>query len=405
MLFFRTIDRYVAKEFLRLFIVFITAAPLLFILGDWTDNIGSYTEQGIPVGRVALSYLYQLPMFISWSFPVAALIATVFTVSNMTRHSEMTAAKAGGMSFYRALAVLPLLGIVLTGIGLVLTEIVPITTAKTREVLGEVQATSGDMRHEFVYTSRDGHVFTIRRLSLGSATTPPSLGGVTIEFMGEHAARPDAAEGAPADAAQAAPADAAADAAAAPRAADAATAPVVPTFTHISARSGRWDAERSVWTLEDGYYRAFVGRPGDERTHRFQRLQLAAFTATPEQLMARAKEPEEMRYAELGEFIETLERSGTQPLKLMVEQAQKIAIPAATLIIILFGAPLANNSPRGGAAYGIGVSLGITVIYMMLFRITGAAGAAGAIDPIHAAWAPNVVFSLAALVLLFRVRT
>jgi lipopolysaccharide export system permease protein len=166
MLFFRTIDRYVAREFLRLFIIFITAAPLLFVLGDWTDNIGRYTEQGIPVGRVALSYLYQLPMFISWSFPVAALIATVFTVSNMTRHSEMTAAKAGGISFFRALAVLPVLGVILTAAGMVLTEIVPVTTAKTREVLGEVQTVTGDMRHEFVYSGADGHVFTIRRLSL-----------------------------------------------------------------------------------------------------------------------------------------------------------------------------------------------------------------------------------------------
>lgn len=370
----RTIDRYVAREFLRLFLIFTIAAPLLFILGDWTDNIGRYTEQGIPVSRVALSYVYRLPMFISWSFPVAALIATVFTVSNMTRHSEMTAAKAGGISFFGALRVLPILGMALTALGLVLTEVVPITTAKTREILGEVQAMTGDMRHEFVYTAPDGHVFTIRRLSLGTAEVPATLGGVTAEYVARQ--NGDSA----------------------------------PRFTHVSARSGRWDAERKLWILEDGFYRAFVGEPragsfDDERTWKFSRMKLAAFTATPDQLMARAKEPEEMRYAELGAFIESLKRSGATPRKLMVEHAQKIAIPAATLVIILFGAPLANSSPRGGPAWGIGISLGITVVYMMLFRFAGAAGAAGTIDPFHAAWAPNVLFFLAALVLLWRVRT
>jgi lipopolysaccharide export system permease protein len=363
----RTIDRYVASEFLRLFIIFIAAAPLLFVLGDWTDNVGNYSEQGIPVGRVALSYIYRLPLFISWSFPVAALIATVFTVSNMSRHAEMTAAKAGGISFFRALRVLPLLGVILTAAALVLTEIVPVTTAMTKEVLGEVEPLSGDMRHEFVYSGPDGRVYTIRRLTGGNETTPASLGGITIE----HAA-PAAGDG--------------------------------PHYAHISARTGRWDANRG-WTLEDGYYRAFVGDDGAERTWRFQQLQLASFTETPEQLMARAKDPEEMGYAELGAFIETLERSGASPAKLKVERAQKLAIPAATLVIILFGAPLANSSPRGGAAYGIGVSLAITVFYMMLFRITGAAGAAGTIDPVHAAWAPNVLFVLAALILLTRVRT
>jgi lipopolysaccharide export system permease protein len=366
--FFRTIDRYVAREFLRLFVVFITAAPLLFVLGDWTDNIGRYTEQGLTVGRVALSYVYQLPLFISWSFPVAALIATVFTVSNMTRHSEMTAAKAGGISFFRALRVLPVLGIILTAAGMVLTEIVPITTIKTREVLGEVQPMTADMRHEFVYSGPDGHVFTIRRLSLGTEEVPPSIGGLTVE----HTSRNGTGES---------------------------------VFTHIAARTARWDAAQRIWVLEDGFHRTFVGDPGEELAWSFSQLKLEAFRTTPDALMARAKEPEEMRYAELGAFIETLQRSGANPLKLMVEQAQKVAIPAATLIIILFGAPLANSAPRGGAAYGIGVSLGITVVYMMLFRITGAAGAAGTIDPLHAAWAPNVLFAVAALVLLARVRT
>jgi lipopolysaccharide export system permease protein len=357
----RTMDRYVAREFIRLFLLFVMCAPLLFILGDWTDNVGTYAERGIPVTRVALGYIYQLPLFISWSFPVAALIATVFTVSNMTRHAELTAAKAGGLSFFRVLAALPVLGIVLTAAGLALTELVPIGTALKREVMGEVEAVSNQMRHEFVYSSAGGHVYTIRRMSMDG----PMIGGLTIEAAGAPPDRPP---------------------------------------THVSAREATYEPGAG-WTLRDGYYRMFVGDAAEERTFRFASMQTSALRETPDQLMARAKEPEEMRYAELGAFIETLERSGTKPLKLIVEQAQKVAIPAATLIIILFGAPLANSAPRGGAAYGIGISLAVTVLYMMLFRATGAAGAAGMMDPIHAAWIPNVLFLVAAGVLLLRVRT
>jgi len=121
--------------------------------------------------------------------------------------------------------------------------------------------------------------------------------------------------------------------------------------------------------------------------------------------MARPKDPEEMGYAELGRFIDALERSGTKPREMMIERSQKIAIPLATMVIILFGAPLANSSARGGAAYGIGVSLGITVFYMVLFRVTKAAGTAGWMDPDLAAWAPNAVFAVAALWLIARVKT
>jgi lipopolysaccharide export system permease protein len=359
----RTIDRYVAREFLRLFLLFILAAPLLFIIGDWTDRIGHYTEQGIPVTRVALSYVYRLPLFISYSFPVAALIATVFTVSNMTRHSELTAAKAGGLSFFRSLRVLPLLGVLLTGAGLALTELVPVAMIRAKDALGETPPMQADMRHEFVYSGPYGHVYTLRRLMAGGPAAGPTLGGVTIE-RADRSGRP---------------------------------------VEHISARAGRYD--QNGWVLEDGYYRTFVEEGNAERSFRFREARLAAFTETPEQLMARSKEPEEMRYGELSDFIETVERSGGRPLKLMVERAQKLAIPAATLVIILFGAPLANSAPRSGPAYGIGISLAITVVYMMLFRLTGAAGTSGMIDPVHAAWLPNVVFVLAAFVLLVRVRT
>lgn len=361
----RTIDRYVAREFLRLFFLFILALPLLFVIGDWTDRIGHYTEQGIPFRNVALSYFYRLPLFISYSFPVGALIATVFTVSNMTRHSELTAAKAGGLSFFRTLRVLPVLGVFLTLGGLALTEVVPVGIMRSKELLGQAQPATADMRHEFVYSGPEGHVFTVRRMMIGAQDgAPPTIGGVTVERLGENG-RP---------------------------------------VEYISARGGRYDAGRG-WTLEDGYYRAFIGDDGDERSYRFRELRLAAFNETPEQLMARSKEPEEMRYAELNDFIETLERSGGRPLKLMVERAQKISIPVATFIIILFGAPLANSAPRSGPAFGIGVSLGITIVYMMLLRLSGAAGASGMIDPVHAAWLPNGAVLLASLVLLARVRT
>jgi lipopolysaccharide export system permease protein len=354
----RSLDRYVAREFLRLFLLFALAAPILFVVGDWTDNIDRYSERGLGLDRVALGYLYRMPLFISWSFPVAALIATVFTVSNMARHSEMSAAKAGGISFFRVLAVLPILGVLLTIAALGLSELVPVTERIRKEVMGEVEPTSDAMRHEFVYSGPDGHVYTIRRLSLKGG----QIGGLAIDH--EHNG----------------------------------------SRTYVSAPDAYFDST-GTWRVENGYVRRFVGERGPEQAFRFRELRLDSFRETPEQLMARPKEPEEMRYAELGTFIGTLERSGVRPLKLVVERAQKIAIPVATLVIILFGAPLAMTSSRGGPAYGIGVSLGITVLYMLLFKVTGAAGAAGAIDPILAAWVPNVLFFGAAVVLLGRVRT
>jgi len=354
----RRLDRYVAREFIKLFVLFSLAAPLLFVLADWTDNIDTFTERRLDPLHVALGYVYMLPQFILFSIPIAGLIATVFTVSNMTRHSELAAAKAGGISFYRATLTLPLLGLVLTVAGLALSEVVPVSLRRANAYHGEMQTLQS--RNDFVYRSEGGYVFSIRQLDPENGR----ITGLTVEREGDRESAPD---------------------------------------LHMVADEATWDSV-SGWTLHRGYLRLFPPG-GNERLFEFNDMKLPRFTEEPAALLAVPHEPDEMRYEELGRFIRILERSGSEPHDLRVEQALKLAIPAATLIIILFGAPLANAQPRGGAAYGIGVSLGITILYLLLIRVFEAIGSTGSIPPVIAAWTPNAIFALAAIILLARVRT
>jgi lipopolysaccharide export system permease protein len=112
-----------------------------------------------------------------------------------------------------------------------------------------------------------------------------------------------------------------------------------------------------------------------------------------------------MRYGELGRYIDGLRRSGNDANKLIVERALKVALPATCIIIALFGAPLGITSPRAGAAAGVALSLGTTVLFLLMTQIMKAVGSGGVVDPMVAAWLPNLVFFAAALILLARVRT
>lgn len=354
----RILDRYVGGQFLRLFLGFVLAAPIIFIIGDITERLSDYFNEGLTVGQVALLYFYQLPLFILWSFPVAALIATVFTINGMARYSEIAAAKAGGVSFYRMVVPIFMMSVLLTIGALGLSEVVPIATRAQAEILGDDQPTG--TRHDFVYRAATGRVYTIRRLDAGLG----QIDGLTVEQEGDGADLPG---------------------------------------VHIVARSAQYTPTEG-WTFFDGYTREYW-EDGRETATRFSALPAPELEETPEELMARPKEPEEMGYAELGNFIQILERSGGRPLELMVKRAEKISLPVATLIIVLFAAPLAMTSHRGGTAFGIGLALGITIVYMMLFRVGEAAGTTGALPPVVAAWLPNAIFLVAAGVLLKRVET
>ncbi|HUH11836.1 MAG TPA: LptF/LptG family permease [Longimicrobiales bacterium] len=356
----RLLDRYVGGYFLRLFTLFVLAAPLLFVLFDLTDNLDRHLELGLTVRQIALGYVYLFPTFVLWAFPVAALIATIFTVNSMTRHSEVAAAKASGISFWRLFVPLPLLGVLLTGGALALAELVPVTTRLRAEVMGEKTRVRGN-RTNFAFQAEGGEVLVVQRLDANN--------GVIFK----------------------------------PRLEQEGDGETYPT-THAVAETAHYRPEQGGWVLEDGFLRMLYADAG-ERTLRFERLRARGLDQTPDELMAQPKEPDEMRYRELERFIGIIERAGADPRELRVDLAQKIAIPIATLIIILFAAPLATAAPRSGAAYGVGISLGITIVYLMLFRVAGALGVGGTLPPMAAAWLPNVIFLLAGLVLTTRVRT
>jgi lipopolysaccharide export LptBFGC system permease protein LptF len=55
--------------------------------------------------------------------------------------------------------------------------------------------------------------------------------------------------------------------------------------------------------------------------------------------------------------------------------------------------------------YGIGVGIVLALVYWVMLSVFAAFGQGGLIDPILAAWAPNLIFGAAAAYLLLTVRT
>jgi len=357
----RTLTRYVVREWLKVFWVTALGFPVLVIAIDLAENFQRYLGRGIGRGTVLLGLLYSVPETMVYVIPAAVLFATLFTIGNLGRYSELTAAHASGISFYRIAAPLATTAILVTLGTLVLGEVAPVASSRQAELLGERQRRARDERFNFVFRADHGWVYTIRELDARDSR----LRDVLLERRG--------------------------------------TGAEYPTIT-IQAAAGRFAAEAGVWHLRRGALRYLRG-PGNETAFTFDSMVSNAVAETPEELLGEPKEPEEMRYAELARYIEALERSGGDARKLTVEHALKIAIPATCVVIVLFAAPLSITSPRQGAAWGIAVGLATTLIFLLLGRLAVAVGASGLLPGVVAAWLPNVLFGVAGAVLLLRVRT
>lgn len=353
------LDRYVFGEFWRIFVTTALGFPVLLIVIDVTDNLNTYLQRGLPKSQLALSYLYFLPDSMFMILPAAVLFATVFSIGSMTRHAEITAAKASGISFYRFIAPIFVGAIFAVALGLLLGEWAPHTNKRRLELLETQRFSSSTDRFNFAYAGDAGRVYKIGGLHLGTKKAD----GIDIERKG--------------------------------------SGPDYPSY--IATANGAAYGARG-WVLGRGTMHIITGNTTDI-TFSFDSLYDKQFTERPEQLTASARAPQEMDYAELGRFIHAMERSGTDVNKWRVERMLKIAIPVTSLVILLFGAPLATSTQRGGTAYGVGVSLATTIIFLMLIQLTKAVGGKGIISPELAAWLPSILFGVIGLTLFTRVRT
>ena len=67
----RTLDKYVLKQFLKIFLVTVLGVPLLFIVINLTDSIDSFLRDGVSRGDVFAHYLYLFPYNMLVAFPIA----------------------------------------------------------------------------------------------------------------------------------------------------------------------------------------------------------------------------------------------------------------------------------------------------------------------------------------------
>ena len=357
----RTLDRYVLRLWLRIFVITTIGFPLVVILIELTDKLDDYLMRELSPSTIALAYVFGVPETVFLVLPAAVLFATVFSIGAMNRHSELTAVKASGRSFHRILIPLLIASLFVAGLSWVVGETAPNGTRRKMELLEELEIRSQNSRQNFVHRAVEGWVYTIRSLNVSQRR----LNDIVLEREG-------AGES-------------------------------YPTLV-LQAKYGVYDDSTATWRLSEGRFRILSDEIG-EVSFQFDSLRNRSFAEAPAELLLEPKRPQEMTYSELGEYIEALERSGGDGRRLTVERALKIAIPVTCLIITLFAAPLVVAAPRASGAVGVAVGLGTTLMFLLSVQLSQAVGSGGILPPVVAAWTPNVLFCCAGLWFLKRVRT
>jgi lipopolysaccharide export system permease protein len=99
-----------------------------------------------------------------------------------------------------------------------------------------------------------------------------------------------------------------------------------------------------------------------------------------------------MNISELQNYINYLEKNKSDPTKFRAKLWYKVAFPFSSLIMVFIAIPFSFLMGNKGTLYGIGIAVGISMIFWGAIGIFSALGSSGILPPFLSAFAPLLLF-------------
>ncbi|MCI0351476.1 MAG: LptF/LptG family permease [Acidobacteriales bacterium] len=172
----------------------------------------------------------------------------------------------------------------------------------------------------------------------------------------------------------------------------------------IYAARAHWEDDLNNWVFEQGWSRTFRGAAIEE----FRTFDVSTFSELsepPAYFKKEIKQSSEMNYAELSQYIDDLQQSGFDVVRLRVQLHKKFAYPLIAFVMAVLAIPFAFSAGRRGALSGVATALGIGIAYWVTSGLFEALGNINQLPPALAAWSPDLIFALVGGYLILKVPT
>lgn len=348
----KIIDRYIGAELFASLLLGLGIATFVLLTKPILKLMDLLVAKMVPIGVVALLFLYTLPPILVFTTPLALLLAVIATYSRLTADHELTALKAAGCSLYRLAIPAFAIGILAIGFTALNTIYgVPWAAQSFRDVLFTLTRTRATVGIEERIFNDDfrGLVFYASRVEERDGLMK---GVFVVDTQDEEN----------------------------PRIITARQGRIVPdeskNVVHLELKEGSTHI-----TPKDG--------TGGYQILQFQRLNLAL--SVTDSISIGKKDPREMTISELRNTIRERVAVGEPTEDLRVSFHQRFAAPAACLVFVLLGTPLATRVRRSGKGITVGLTIVLGLIYYVLMIFGQTMGKNAIIQPFWASWLPNII--------------
>jgi len=358
----RTLQRYVLREYLKILGLSLSSLILIYVVVLFFQKVDDFIKYQAPFYLIFEYLLYKIPeVTFQWTLPYGILLATLLTLGMLSRHSEITAMKAGGVSLYRITFPLLLLAFIVSLFSFLGNEyLVPISNQEVQYLISvkvRKEQPSSFFKNYKIWYHSDHRIYNIQLLD----PEKKILKGFTLYRFDDH----------------------------------------FRCVQRIDAREARWKGGN--WWLYDGAMRDF-DESGSMRMTSFEEMEYAM----PEHwdsFQTIERKSREMSYSELRAYIQKIQSAGYDATRYLVDLYSKYSYPFLNLIMVLIGVPFALKTGRsGGVALSIGISVMIGFAYGVTFYVFLSFGKSGILSPVLSSWTPTLLFGLAGIFTLMSVR-
>src|SRR3989338_4195520 len=125
----KIIDRYMTRAFLGPFIWCVFVFIIMAVIIDIFSFIENIVKFKIPVTSIIAFYVYYTPTIFLQVVPMAVLLSTIYVLSNLNKHNEIIAMKSSGISLWRILTPILIMGILISLVTFIVNDkVIPVSS-------------------------------------------------------------------------------------------------------------------------------------------------------------------------------------------------------------------------------------------------------------------------------------
>ncbi|MES2308043.1 MAG: LptF/LptG family permease [Verrucomicrobiota bacterium] len=345
--------RYLLAEFLKVFLFCIVACGALWLISDLLGTLDDFVQEKSSLGLVFEFYLVQFPKMLLLVIPVAFLFSTLFTLLTFTRHNELIALQASGVSWGEIYRPFIWVGIGLFGITSFLS-MGPSNHAESRrkEILEQIR-TQSEQAKTFkkgvpYFDSLRKQVWYVQSLDAQKGEAE----GIEITILNE----------------------------------------LNQDDSKYVAESARWNG--NFWVLKNVKVMRFEVKGALQSETPAAIIQDGRFATPPIQLALLQAKPDELSFLEILHFLkESTNRSETTLSPYRTQLFQQVAQGFSPIVLLIFAFCFCGHETRRNPAAGVFNAIFILMAYYFVMNFFLAMGNSGRLPSFLSAMITPVAFA------------